>query len=245
MGRQLVLLALALTAGCASTDSEAASAPAERARALDLGLAPVSAALVFPAEQKEVSLAWLLDELMRLTGQELACTPEARAQLEARMEPLEQTTPVPADEVYPFVETLLVYHGFALARLKEGTPTVLGLIGGERNSSEVPYLPLEVEDRAALARHPALLFQHAIHFESLDSRQLQTQLRQLLVDPMGLCNVAPAGERTLIVQGYGQRLAGLVQLLSEVDQHATQVYRPAPPPGAPAQTQPQQPPPGR
>jgi len=227
-----------LFAACASPSETTANASAS-ARVDDLGLAPVSAPLVLPPGAREVSLAWLVDELARLTGQELVFVPEERERLEALVEPLEATSVVPADEVYAFVESLLVFHGYVLARLKEGTPTMLAVVGpgSGRSSAEVPYVPLEIHDRDALARHPALLFQHAVHFENLDSRQLQTQLRQLLVDPTGHCNVVPAGERSLIFQGYGLRLRSLMVLLAEIDEASA--VRPV------AQTQAEQPPPGR
>lgn len=237
MRTSLGTLALLFVA-CASPAETSANASAP-ARVDDLGLAPVSAPLVMPTGAREVTLAWLVDELARLTGQELVFAPEERERLEQIVEPLEATSVVPADEVYPFVESLLVFHGYMLARLKEGTPTMLAVVGpgGGRSSGEVPYVPLEIHDRDALARHPALLFQYALHFENLDSRQLQTQLRQLLVDPSGHCNVVPAGERSLIFQGYGLRLRSLMVLLAEID--AASVERPVP------QTQAEQPPPGR
>jgi len=226
--RTVALALLVLLAGCASVaeapDASVPSAPTE-----SFGLAPVTGPLVFPAGTREVSLAWLVDELARLTGQEIVYDQQARQALEQAKEWLDLTAPVPADEVYTFVEALLAYRGYALGRLKAGEPTVLGLFVGNtgRGASGASYVAVAEDEVDALRRHPAFLFQYAMHFENIDSRQLQTQLRQLLVDPSGLCNVVPAGERSLILQGYGARLAGLFQLLREVDRHSAARNPPA------------------
>lgn len=208
-------LALVLVAGCASRAKESSAPRPERSQTF--GLPPVREALVFPPETREVTLAWLVDELARLSGQELGIESDQRRQLEASVEPLELHGPVPADEAYAFVEALLWRQGFVLAPVTAGTRPVLGIYGGPERGGSPRSVPIEPEDVAALDGHPALLCQVVIPFENLDSRQLQTQLRQLMVDSGPHQQVVAVGERSLLIQAGGARLQGLVELLQAVD----------------------------
>lgn len=224
----LVSILLLALGSCAGPTSGRAPSPAPPP-ADDLGLAPVQGPLVFPPETREVNYAWLVDELARLTGQELVYDAGVRQALEQEQEFLDQTAPVPADEVYPFIEALLIQRGYALALLKTGTPTMVEVLHPRSSGrTEIPAVVVQEHQLAALARHPALLAQHAMTFRNLDSRQLQTQLRQLLVDPSGISNVVPAGERSLLIQSYGMRITRLASLLGEVDR-ASAVVRVPPP----------------
>lgn len=203
----------------------------------DFGLPPVRAALEFPAGASEVTLGWLADELARLSGQELTMRPEVRQQLEMSREPLEITAPVPAREVYAYVEGMLAAQGMLVAPVKAGERPVLGVYGTPRRAPEqgemrpVVIEPGEVE---ALADHPALLCQVMLVFENIDSRQLQTQLRQLLVDGSGVQQCVPAGDRGLLLQAPGARLLGLVRVLREVDLAPAARPRVAPAPASDA-----------
>lgn len=215
-------LVLALSA-CSSLTPEAGSNVSARGASprLDeaLGFPPVRGPLVFPEGTSEVTLAWLVDELARLAGVELVYGEDQRTMLERETERLDQTEPVPADEVYPFVEAMLISRGFLLELVKPGTPTMLRLYApspGMRSNGPGAVV-VQDGDLAALERHPALVVQYAMTFRSIDSRQLQTQLRQLLVDPTGSMQVVPAGDRSLLLQGPGYRITALVQLLREVD----------------------------
>lgn len=218
------MFALAAGAGCASGAKEP-SAPAP-ARSSTFGLPPAREALVFPPEAQEFTLGWLVDELARLTGQELALAQDVRRQLEQLVEPLEHEAPVPVDEVYAFVEAFLWRHGFVVAPVIAGARPVLGVYGGPERAGGPRPVPIEPADVAGLAGHPALLCQVVLTFQNLDSRQLQTQLRQLLVDPGQHQQVVPVGERSLLIQAGGAKVVGLVEMLQTVDRAST--WRPLP-----------------
>jgi hypothetical protein len=223
------LVVLFVLTACKAMEPERGQAARERH---DFGLPPVRAALEFPAGEREVTLGWLVGELARLSGQELTMTPTLRQQLDVSREPLELTTPVPAGEVYAYVEGMLATHGFLIAPVKSGERPVLGVYGSSARrgpvEGDVRAVPIEPGEVEALAAHPALLCQVMLVFENLDSRQLQTQLRQLLVDMSGTQQVVPAGDRGLLVQAPGARLAGLVRLLREVDRASAERPRPVP-----------------
>jgi hypothetical protein len=213
LARALVLFLV--PAGCASMP--VASAP--QAAADPFGLPAPSGPLEFPPDTPQIELAWLVAELARLTGQELVVDPQARALLQQATEPLELLTPVPTDEVYAFVEALLVSHDFYLAPLKGGTRPMLGIYSMTARGGASPARPVVVAPAhlAELERHPALYCQMLLTFENIDTRQLQTQLRQLLVDQSGVNQVVPCGERALLIQGTSTRISGLARILPEVD----------------------------
>ena len=232
--RALVGAAAALLASCASAAAPHAPAPVVDDHADELGLPRVRGPLTFPADAEPVTLAWLVDELARLTGQELALAPvQLREQLLQQEEPLELRTPVPPNEVYSFVEALLAPRGIVFVPLASGERPVLGVFGTATRAFDlqaVKPVALQPGQFDALDRHPAVYFQLQLDFRNIDSRQLQTQLRQLLVDTTGLQQVVPCGERSLMLQGTGAKLAGLVRLLQDVDRASG--TEPAPASGA-------------
>jgi hypothetical protein len=112
---------------------------------------------------------------------------------------------------------------------------VLGIYSSAVRGSDpgvVQPVPIEPDAIEALADHPALLCQVMLVFENLDSRQLQTQLRQLLVDNTGMQQVVPAGDRGLLIQSTGAKLLGLARLLREFDVASAARPRAAPQPAA-------------
>lgn len=222
------LLAFVLV-GCSLAPVAPAGMAAERASLLP----PVRAALEFPPAAKSVSMGWLVSELGRLTQQELTLSEVLRGELEKALEPLEITTPVPAEEVYAFVEGLLAQRQVFIAPVKGGTRPVLGVYGGAEARAHFGVRPVVVEaaQMELLAEHPALFCQLLLNFENIDSRQLQTQLRQMMVDNTGFQQVVPCGERGLLLQGAGQTLLGLAMALREVDRASAP--RPVPAPSSP------------
>jgi len=66
-----------------------------------------------------------------------------------------------------------------------------------------------------------------LNLENIDSRQLQTQLRQLLIDNSGARQCVPVGDRGVILQGPASEMASLARLLLDADAAAGK--RPPPP----------------
>lgn len=186
-----------------------------------LPLPPAREGLVFEPGTSEVTLAFLLSALARSTGQELALHSEVRREFERKNVQLESASQVPPEEVYSFVEGLLAPEGVVIAPLTGGKRPVLGVWAGPMGRGSAAFFPEPVPLSPAqydeAARHPALLVRTVVVLEHIDARQLQTQLRQLLVDPSGNQNVVPAGERALILQGRAAFVVGLARQLQEVD----------------------------
>jgi len=197
--------------------------------ASNLPLPPVSAALEFGSGSNDVGLDELLQQLARLTGQELAMTVQAREALRASREPLEHTTPVPAGEVYTFVEGLLSRQGFVIAPITGGTRPILGVLStGTGRDTGLDPLAVDASALGELAAHPALFVRVLIDLHNSDARQLQTQLRALVVDQSGMQQCVPVGELGLILQGKGRDVASLAKLVLAADEAAGKNHLPAP-----------------
>ncbi len=91
--------------------------------------------------------------------------------------------------------------------------------GGALAKTPIFVSPQDLDD---YRNQPASLIITVLNFENIDSRQLQTQLRQLLVDNSGYQQVVPAGDRSLILQGFGSYIASLATLLRLVDEYSAQ-----------------------
>lgn len=240
---KLVQLVIAVCAGCAL----APQAPDPGRGEPGLPLPRPRGALEFPSGTTEVKLSWLAAELGRLTGQELVMSFETRSALGAASEPLEIVSAVPADEVYAFVEGILFSNQILIAPVKSGSRPMLGLysVDPRRGPSAPGASPLVVADAqlGELAQHPALLVRLNVFLENVDARMVQTQLRALMTDPTNTEQIVPLGERSLLLQGTAQRVAGMALLLQGMDA-ASRARAPSPTQPRPGDTPPGDKPPG-
>ncbi|HEX6884792.1 MAG TPA: hypothetical protein VF530_15565 [Planctomycetota bacterium] len=188
--------------------------------------------LVFDAGAKEISLDTLLRTFAQLTGQELAMGMQDLQILQQAREPLESTEPVPAEEIYTFVEGLISRHGVLIAPISGGSRPILGVYTGAGRGAALPNpepLLVSLEQLSELERHPALLVRLIFPFQNTDARQVQTQLRQVTVDPLNMTQIVPVGELSLLMQGRAKEIAGLVRLLQQADEHAGRTRLPSAP----------------
>ena len=216
----LVLLVLAT----GTEPPQPCSAPAGH-----LPLPAPSGGLAFEPGAKEIGLDELVALLAQLTGQELVMTAQTRQALAQAREPLESATPVPKEEVYTFVESVLARQGVLIVPLSGGTRPILGVhVANEGGSTPLAPLYVQADVLGELADHPALHVRLLLSFQNTDSRQIQTQLRQLLVDDTGTSQCVPVGDRGLILQGRASEMASLARLLLDSDEAAARWPAPAP-----------------
>jgi general secretion pathway protein D len=132
-------------------------------------------------------------------------------------------------EFYNFFQIQLFINEFVC--LEVGPPQISVIliqsmgVGNNRGSSNaIGRSPIFVspQDLDDYKDQPAALIITVLSFQNIDSRQLQTQLRQLLVDPAGTQQAVPAGDHSLILQGFGSYIASLATLLNLVDRESTQ-----------------------
>ncbi|MEQ1894411.1 MAG: secretin N-terminal domain-containing protein, partial [Planctomycetota bacterium] len=140
---------------------------------------------------------------------------------------------IPKSDFYNFFQIQLFINDFVC--IEVGPPQIRVVLiqniggaggGGARGQSASALgknptfvSPLDLDEYLT---QPATLIMTVLSFQNIDTRQLQTQLRQLLVDPTGSQNVVPAGERSLIMQGFGSYIASLAKLLKLVDDYSAQ-----------------------
>jgi general secretion pathway protein D len=138
---------------------------------------------------------------------------------------------IPKSEFYNFFQIQLFINDFVCQEV--GPPQISVILiqnigqgaqprgggGGALGKAPVFVAPQDLDD---YKDQPASLIITVLNFENIDSRQLQTQLRQLLVDNSGYQQVVPAGDRSLILQGFGSYIASLATLLNLVDDYSAQ-----------------------
>ena len=137
---------------------------------------------------------------------------------------------IPKSEFYNFFQIQLFINDFVCQEV--GPPQISVILiqnlgqgaqprggGGALGKSPTFVSPNDLDD---YRNQPASLIITVLNFENIDSRQLQTQLRQLLVDNSGYQQVVPAGDRSLILQGFGSYIASLANLLRLVDEYSAQ-----------------------
>ncbi|HEX6885138.1 MAG TPA: secretin N-terminal domain-containing protein, partial [Planctomycetota bacterium] len=137
---------------------------------------------------------------------------------------------IPKSEFFNFFQIQLFINDFVCVEI--GPPQISVILiqdltqtaqrggsGGALGRSPTFVWPNDLDE---YLNQPASLIITVLNFENMDSRQLQTQLRQLTVDPTNSQQIVPAGERSLIMQGFGSYIASLASLLQLVDKYSAQ-----------------------
>jgi len=115
------------------------------------------------------------------------------------------------------VESLLVAQGVVLGFSAAGERPVLGVHVPTPVAGAPPSLVVDSDRADELDRHPALQCQVLLELRHVDARQLQTQVRQLMVDRNGWSHVVPLGARHLVMTGPGSLLGSLVRAVRALD----------------------------
>jgi len=214
---QIVSLGLAVLAcGCALTHSPAESAEARLTCRTDEPILPPPSGPLELILDQETTLLQILQGLAENTGQHVVMSGQTEAQMLQRPVVLGGTTEIPADEIYEFVEGLLVFHGFTIAPIKGGERPVLGVYSGQ-NARSARRIVVSVDRLGAFAGHPALLLQTTIELPHTDVRQLSTSLRAMLTDT-NTQTLLPAGESSLLIASPAGQLIDFVTQLREIDE---------------------------
>ena len=166
------------------------------------------------------TLGQLVDELGELTSQHVIASHATRDRLEEHWVDHEHA-PVPASDVYAYVEAVLVDQGFVIAPIKYGGAPQLGVYGirdrhGSRLKSVADAHSIRPGDQEGARRHPGLFARAVVHMPNTDTRMLQTQLRALVTDTSTQAMIS-AGRHSLIMYGTASQLGNWVELLQRVD----------------------------
>jgi hypothetical protein len=179
---------------------------------------------------ESASLAELVQRVSAATGVVYSTsTPQAQKELESKRVTLSAKAEVAPDELYPWFESLLVQHGYYLSAPLQLDPPLAALRKAgfdkpvEGDALEVPLARLEF-----LKQHPALQARVTLGVQHVDVRLFNATLRPLCGFDNNPTNVMPAGIAPgLVLQGPGQTLFALAELIVRIDAACAKAGDPA------------------
>jgi len=202
------LLLVAVSLSCAST----VLAVQDDLPAAEEGLALPD----FDAE--DVTLGDLLRDFARVTDQHVVMTETTRTAMQHTPVVVGGMSEIPPEEVYPFVEGLLFFHGFFTSQLKGGKRPLLGVYS-QREANLAPRKAVMAADLGKYEDHPAFLIQTVIELPHVDVRQLSTSMRGMLRDTNTQMLLA-VGDHGIALAGTGQFVTEAAKLMQEVDEQS-------------------------
>lgn len=199
-------------AGCLALSAIGAHAgsPVEPVRALPV-LAQLEAG---EAKRAEPSVLDAIDELARASGLRICLSAPLERFLARIPSGLRGRAEIPAEQVWPFVESVLLRHGLVVAELHPAGPRLLGVFSEQLDEQGSPPLrDVEVADLAGLADHPAFLVRLVVPFEERGASEAVEALRLLGGGrPFERACASPDG-KLLILQGAALHVTGRMRAL--------------------------------
>ncbi len=166
-----------------------------------------------------ISLADVLRDFCRVSGQNFSMSPETRNALESTPVGLLASVQVPAAQVYSFVEGLLIRNGFVVARLQSEAPALLGLYSSQERrdrSAGEQAMRVSRDQLTPFGAHPALLIRTVVDVHPASAKEVAGALRGLAADH-SLYRVLQSGSPTsVIVEGPGSWVVDVVATIDEV-----------------------------
>ena len=180
--------------------------------------------LVLPANAEHpLTLADALAFVTRVTRVTFSYETVVLRRLEASQVQLSADTVVPPEQVYTWVEGLLLQHGYVLGLLSTSEPMLVGVYSSTpvQGAQGQPVLHnVDAEHLDDCRQHPALLVQTVLHLPHVDVRTLGNSLRGLTGND-GSSGILPvANTNSVALTGTGLAVANLVEALREVEAHA-------------------------
>ena len=181
------------------------------------GLPPATRSLVLKRSD-DLKLSDVLTELAACTGLVLAMGETTSGAMRSTHVDLSADVEVAPEEVYAFVEGILVAHRVFLGRLAATEPTLMGVfatLGRGMSPSPGSWMSVAPERLPLYVEHPALLIQTVVHLPGMDVRQATTSLRGLLSDASTQTMLA-IGASSIVLRGSGRFVADTAAALQEV-----------------------------
>jgi len=247
-----LLITALMLASCFTTTSRGAA----ETQAQDAPNAPTKTpvAYPFPAVKEGISikagtdgdtkLTQLLNDFSRVTGNTLLITKEVRTLLENSNTGLNKSLDVPADRVYPIVESILVHNDFVLSLRSEREPRLIAVESvnaGRHSPLRNGAVVIPPQDLDAWSQHPEFLVTTVLDLPYTDVRTLSNSMRTLFTDQATQVIIPVGNSNSLIMTANGTELASLARILRTVDEtarreteeaHKLAPLQPAPKPSA-------------
>ena len=237
----MIALLLSVATSCASqVTSPQSAAPVAAA---DLFPEPKSGISIHVTPGEEMKLDALLAEFSKVTGLHLVIAKEDSMIVRATSTGLIGSVDVPASEVYPWVESLLVHNGVVLVPMTDREPRLVAvttLMNGAQRGGSLRNAAIFVpaEEIAAYSRHPAILVTSVINLPSVDVRTLSNSMRTMFTDANTQQIIPVGNSNSLIITGFGSSVASMIEMLRRIEVEARRELeeaekkgkdRPAPP----------------
>jgi type II secretory pathway component GspD/PulD (secretin) len=203
--------------------SEATQTPAAKASAVavkDPFPAPKEGISIKVGPDGEMKLAALLNEFSRVTGNTLLINKETKQALENMSTGLNHSLDVPAQDVYPVIESILVQNDFVLVVRNDREPRLIAvenLNANRRGGLKMDAVYVPGDQIAQWTRHPAFLVTTMIDLPYTDVRTMSNSLRTMFTD-QNTQQIIPVGNsNTLMMTGSGAFVANLSTMLRATD----------------------------
>ena len=174
--------------------------------------------------EKPLTLEMFVSLCQEATGLNFTFGKEAEGTLTQDHVRLLGTKRIPKRDFYSWFEIMMVINGYACVEIGPPHLSVIeiqslqssaGARGGGIKSNAKWVQPDEVQD---YADRPATLITTVVTLANTDVRTLSTNLRPLLMDPAteGIMNAGQSN--SLILTGFGSKIASVVRLLEVIDE---------------------------
>jgi general secretion pathway protein D len=133
---------------------------------------------------------------------------------------------IPKEDFYGFFQIQMFINEFVCVEVGPPHISVIliqSLSAGQRGANNLKQKAVHVapEDLESYANQPATLITTVLYLPNIDTRQLSTSLRAMLTDT-NTQTLLPAGENSIILQGFGTYIASLARLLLIVDNESAE-----------------------
>jgi hypothetical protein len=235
----------------ASCFAPSPNSPAQSSRTAPAYAPPDSAGDPFPMPKEglsikvgpdgEMKLDALLNEFSRVSGQVLLIGKDVKGILQNTSTGLNRGIEVPAQEVYPVVEAILVQNDLMLVPRSDREPRLLAVesvVANRRGELLEGVIHVSEGQVSAWARHPAFLVTTVIDLPNTDVRTLSNSMRAMLSDKSTQLIIPVGNSNSLIITANGAMLASIVRMLRTVDDlaRAEAAKRPVQPKTAPKES---------
>lgn len=219
MHRGALLGAFALVLGACGSTARTSERSAPAAGGLEELFPAPKQVLALPAD---ASLGTVVDAFTSATEWTVLADRDTRARLDATPAGLDRAQAVAAGGVHPFVEALLVQHGYALSVASARPPRILRLVAMEgpgARGAPADRLQVEPAELDAWAReHPAFQLQTVLPVERLDARELAVGLRPRISDADTQLMIVAGDGHALVLAGFAPWLAQMRDTVRALEQ---------------------------
>lgn len=186
----------------------------DAAVAVAAGLLPAATQQIEIPENRDLSLADLVDSLAQSTGLRFVVSSSTRQFLNDTPCGLLSGGVILPGEVYPFVESVLKRHRVVFQRLAGDDVPVAALYaldGGGRDAGALGWSSVSADQIDAVANHHSLLVQCSLDVFPADARQMVSAARSMIRDS-NYQNIISLGQSSMVVRGTGNEVAEMIQI---------------------------------